>query len=249
MQTSKQQSRATSTSIPPSGGHRGGKPRSKEGQSDVPQSHRPGSSPSRYRSNHNHIGPASLALLILTACGGIILGAHGYGRGSIAGTAVGILGQAGPHSSSAGPAGNSSSAGQATQAPAGSTKRSSGNSGGSGTSTTTTPAGTPSQKLGPSLSSTQYASAAYRVYPPPASSLASSAMAGFNVSVNPKGSNEVVSVSAAGSSSQPQVSTYPAGDKVYFIEASFGDDSGTTADYNFGDDGIIVTNSAGRIVE
>lgn len=40
---------------------------------------------------------------------------------------------------------------------------------------------------------------------------------------------------------------YPDGAKVYVIEASLGDESGNT-DYNLGDDGLIVTDTAGRIL-
>jgi hypothetical protein len=35
---------------------------------------------------------------------------------------------------------------------------------------------------------------------------------------------------------------------VYFIEASLGDDSGNS-EYNYGDDGVLVTNADGRIVQ
>jgi hypothetical protein len=34
---------------------------------------------------------------------------------------------------------------------------------------------------------------------------------------------------------------------VYVVEASMGDDSGNS-DYNLGDDGLIVTDAAGRVV-
>jgi hypothetical protein len=37
------------------------------------------------------------------------------------------------------------------------------------------------------------------------------------------------------------------GARVYVVEASLGDDSGN-ADYNLGDDGLVVTNAQGRIV-
>jgi hypothetical protein len=57
-----------------------------------------------------------------------------------------------------------------------------------------------------------------------------------------------VSVSATGSSQGTQTTTHPASDRVYFIEASFGDDSGNT-EYNFGDDGVLVTDAQGRIVQ
>jgi hypothetical protein len=41
---------------------------------------------------------------------------------------------------------------------------------------------------------------------------------------------------------------YPLGARVYVVEASLGDDSGNS-DYNLGDDGIIVTDAHGRIVQ
>jgi hypothetical protein len=40
---------------------------------------------------------------------------------------------------------------------------------------------------------------------------------------------------------------YPNGARVYVLEATMGDDSGN-ADYNVGDDGIVVTDAQGRIV-
>jgi len=57
-----------------------------------------------------------------------------------------------------------------------------------------------------------------------------------------------VSVSTAGGAQGAQTSTYPSTDKVYFIEASFGDDSGDS-EYDSGDDGVVVTDSSGRIVQ
>ena len=41
---------------------------------------------------------------------------------------------------------------------------------------------------------------------------------------------------------------YPAGARVYVVEAALGDDSGG-ADYNLGDDGVVVTDAHGRIVQ
>ena len=41
---------------------------------------------------------------------------------------------------------------------------------------------------------------------------------------------------------------YAGGARVYVIEASLGDDSGN-ADYNLGDDGLVVTDTHGRIVQ
>ena len=54
---------------------------------------------------------------------------------------------------------------------------------------------------------------------------------------------------AAGVVGQPKAAPrfYPAGTKVYVIEAALGDDSGNT-DFNLGDDALVVTDSLGRIV-
>lgn len=105
-----------------------------------------------------------------------------------------------------------------------------------------------SQKLGPTLASTQYASLAYRLYPGPISTQAKQAMAGFSVKVKPGTIKETVILSMVGSSAAGQSASYLKGDKVYFIEASFGDDSGNS-DYSGGDDGVVVTNLQGRIVQ
>ena len=55
---------------------------------------------------------------------------------------------------------------------------------------------------------------------------------------------------AAGVAGQPKAAPrfYPAGTKVYVIEAALGDDSGNT-DFNLGDDALVVTDSLGRIVQ
>ena len=106
----------------------------------------------------------------------------------------------------------------------------------------------PPAKLGPALSSTQYASYAYLIYPGPVSVSTQQAMAGYSISTKASGSNVVVTLATAGSSQAPTQKTYPAADKVYFVEANLGDDSGAT-ELNPGDDGLIVTNPQGRIVE
>jgi len=107
---------------------------------------------------------------------------------------------------------------------------------------------TSNQKVGPLLSSTQYASAAYQVYPGQEDSQTRLATAGFDIHVTPSGGTITLSVSAIGSTQGPQTSSYPATDHVYFIEASFGDDSGNS-EYNYGDDGVVVTDASGRIVQ
>ena len=41
---------------------------------------------------------------------------------------------------------------------------------------------------------------------------------------------------------------YSGGVRVYVVEASLGDDSGNL-DYSLGDDGVVVTDAQGRIVQ
>lgn len=50
-----------------------------------------------------------------------------------------------------------------------------------------------------------------------------------------------------GSGQPPLHRAYAARDKIYFIEASFGDDSGNQ-ELNYGDDGLVVTNAQERII-
>lgn len=103
-------------------------------------------------------------------------------------------------------------------------------------------------KLGPRLSSTSYASYAYQLYPGPVSSNSRLAEAGFSATFHRHGSNVVMVFSIPGSGQPPMTRTYPASDKIYFIEANFGDDS-SNQEFNAGDDGLIVTNAQGRIID
>jgi hypothetical protein len=172
------------------------------------------------------VGPRGLLLLGVTGIIAVVLAVYGYGRGTV----VAVSGPVGPAS----PVG---AGGRPSPAPTRSSAPSAGASSSSG------------QRLGPLLSSTQYASYAYQVYPGKASRQARLATAGFDVSIQPTGSGSVtLSISASGSSQGAQTKTYPASDRVYFIEATFGDDSGN-ADYSYSDDGVIVTDAHGRIVK
>lgn len=185
------------------------------------------------RTGGERIGPWGLSLLAVAGLVGLTLGAYGYAQGMPA--AAGSASLPSPHPAAAsGAARHTGSQGH-----------------GAGTSTTQPPTSTSAmthQKLGPLLSSTQYASYAYRLYPGVRSTQARLATAGYTVEVTPGPSTITVRVSAAGGGQGAQTSSYPAGDRVYFVEASFGDDSGD-AEYNTGDDGLIVTNNAGRIVQ
>lgn len=177
------------------------------------------------------IGRRGIALLSLTAVGSIGLALHGYGQGASTGSSSLSAVAAGPSTSSS----SSQSSPRKTST---STTAAAGNS----STTTTTP------KLGPLLSSTQYASLAYKIYPGTPNSKTKLATTGFSIQVKSSGNHEVLSVGLAGSSSPPQTSTIQKGDSVYFVETTLGDDSGNS-DYSGGDDGVIVTNPQGRIIE
>jgi hypothetical protein len=167
---------------------------------------------------------------------GVILAIHGWaGRGS------GVVPVAAPggSSSAASPSAASPSAGGAS----------------SGTSATPsahapTPASSPASpksSTGPLLSAEPYASYAFQVWPGTLSTAAKQALTGLTVSVHPQSAGLSVTAGVVGqASASPHV--YPAGARVYVVEASMGDDSGNS-DYNIGDDGLVVTDSTGRIVQ
>jgi hypothetical protein len=172
------------------------------------------------------VGLRGLLLLAGAGVAGLVLAIHGSGHGLVA------------VSSNSFTQPTSSAPGGAARVPAHHP-----------TSTTSHPSsGAAHQKLGPPLSSTQYASYAYRLYPGQPSPQARLATAGFHIEVTPGPSTIKVTVSGAGVTNGSQTLTYPANDRVYFIEASFGDDS-SNAEYNLGDDGLVVTDASGRIVE
>ena len=108
-------------------------------------------------------------------------------------------------------------------------------------------AGNRGGKAGPLLSSTPYAQYAFRLYPGTITAATRQALAGFNVSVRQTGSQVRLEVVIRGTSQPPIRHMYPNTDSIYFIEASMGDDPGLS-EYNFGDDGLVVTNSQGQIV-
>ncbi|NYD42959.1 hypothetical protein [Nocardioides panaciterrulae] len=107
------------------------------------------------------------------------------------------------------------------------------------------PAGRPSGP-GPLLASQSFASYAYRVWPGAPSAAARTAMTGLSISVSRAGSGLSV---RAGVSGQPGTAhAYPGGARVYVVEASMGDEAGSS-DYNLGDDGVVVTDAHGRILQ
>ena len=179
-------------------------------------------------------GLRALAVLAVAGLVGVGLAIHGYGRGGVlAGPHGGLAPVTGSHARSSTPS-------HASNPPASTTPQQSPTP--QHTSTTT------QHKLGPLLSSTPYAPYAFRVYPGPEGPQTRQATAGFTIRVRPAGGTIDVSVSASGSGQPGRTSTFPASDRVYFIEASLGDDSGNV-EYNFGDDGLIVTDAQGHVVQ
>jgi hypothetical protein len=175
------------------------------------------------------VGRWGLSLLAVAGVLGVILAIHGWaGRGS------GVVPVAAPAaSSSAGPsAAGASSAASATPS--------------AHAATPASPSASPSSSTGPLLSAQPYASYAFQVWPGTLSTTAKQALTGLMVSVRRQSAGLSVTAGVVGqASASPHV--YRAGARVYVVEASMGDDSGNS-DYNMGDDGLIVTDSAGRIV-
>ena len=100
---------------------------------------------------------------------------------------------------------------------------------------------------GPLLSSEPYASAAFRIWPGPVSPAARQALTGLSVSVRRQGASLAVTARVNGQPAGPP-RLFPGGARVYVVEASMGDDSGSS-DYSLGDDGLVVTDGRGRIVQ
>jgi hypothetical protein len=182
------------------------------------------------------IGTVGLVVLLAGAVLAIALGTHGYGNRGLALPSV---------AASTGSPGHGQKQPPATTTTTTTTRAAANSTSGSTRSTSTN---SPPTKLGPALSSTQYAGFTYLIYPGPVSASAQRAMAGYSISTQSSGGNVVVAVSAAGSSQTASKKTYPSADKIYFVEANLGDDSGTT-ELDPSDDGLVVTNPQGRIVE
>ena len=104
-----------------------------------------------------------------------------------------------------------------------------------------------SSQVGPALSSEPFASSAFQIWPGPMSAVAKQALTGLTISVHKQRTGLSV---IAGVNGQPAAAPhlYAGGVKVYVVEASMGDDSGNS-DYSLGDDGLVVTNAQGRIIQ
>jgi hypothetical protein len=177
------------------------------------------------------VGRWGIALLAVTAIAGLLLAWHGW-TGRSAAVAPSLAGRA----ATSGPARSTPGAASPAPAPPSSAPA----------SPAASPAPTTSAKAGPLLSSEPYASVTYQVWPGPLSAAATQALTGLKVAVHQHGPGLLVTAGVIG---QPQAAPrlYMGGARVYVVEASLGDDSGN-ADYNLGDDGLVVTNAQGRIV-
>ncbi|MHB1525399.1 MAG: hypothetical protein ACYCZN_03815 [Candidatus Dormibacteria bacterium] len=180
------------------------------------------------------VGVRGAIALSTAAVMAAILAVHGYGHPGSLGLA-GSSGLTGTH------AGRPTAAASSQPSP-----------GASGAATPTsggspTPAPSGSATPGPLLSSTAYAAYTYQLYPGQPSSSAQVALAGFSFKAHHSGSSVQFTLTISGGSQAPITKTYPASDHVYFIEANLGDDS-ANAEYNFGDDGLVVTDASGHVV-
>lgn len=109
------------------------------------------------------------------------------------------------------------------------------------------PSAAPRGARGPLLRSMPYARYAYQIYPGTLSVAARQALAGLKVTIRQHGADiSMVTAVNGGPASAPHY--LPASDHVYIVESAFGDDSNAT-DYNLGDDGLVVTDTRGRIVQ
>ncbi len=177
------------------------------------------------------MGRWGLTLLAAAGVVGVILAIHGW-AGRASGVVPGAL-----------PAGSGSTAGRVAAGP------SSGPSASPSSHPAASASAAPStsSSAGPLLSAEPYASYAFQVWPGTLSTAARQALTGLAVSVHRQPAGLSVTAGVVGqASASPHV--YRTGARVYVVEASMGDDSGNS-DFNMGDDGLVVTDSAGRIVQ
>ena len=174
------------------------------------------------------VGRWGIALLAVTGVAGLVLGWHGWT--TRASTATPSLAGA-TATAPASPAG-SPAAGQARSASA------------PATASPAAPAG--SARPSPKLSSEPYVGFAYQVWPGTPSTAARQAMTGLKITVRKQGNGLLVMAGVIGQPASPP-HLYAGGTRVYVLEAALGDDSGS-ADYNLGDDGLVVTDAQQRVV-
>lgn len=179
------------------------------------------------------VGPRGLALLAAVGVAGVVLGTQGWSARHVGLLSSGSGGLGGP-ARSAPTAGAPRPAVSHSATSPGATP--------SGQASSSAPSG-----AGPLLSSEPYAPYAYQVWPGPVGTAAKQAMIGLAISVSPRGGSLSVTAGISGQPA-PAAQAYPDGARVYVVEATLGDDS-SGSDYNLGDDGLVVTNAQGRIVQ
>jgi hypothetical protein len=184
------------------------------------------------RSRFGGVGPRGLTLLAVAGAVGVVLAIHGWANHN----AAGALGPLGLSSAAARQSARTEPSASAASAPLPSP---------SATAGPVRPA-SPAISVGPLLKSQPFAPYAFGIWPGTPTSAARAALTGLSVSVRRQATG--LSVTAAANGQQPGTAHfYPGGVRVYVVEASMGDDSGSS-DYNLGDDGIVITDSQGRIV-
>ncbi len=176
------------------------------------------------------VGRRGAAAISLAAVAAAVLAVHGY-------SSPGALSLAGSSALGPGHGSNLSPTAKTTPSPSAAPT--------SSASASPQPSGTATP--GPLLSSTAYASYTYQLYPGSPSTQARLALAGFSYTAHRSGSSVAFTLFISGGGQAPVKNTYPASDHIYFVEANLGDDSGS-AEYNFGDDGLIATDSTGHVV-
>jgi hypothetical protein len=173
------------------------------------------------------VGPRGLALLAMAGVVGIVLAAHGWAHratggalGSLEGpsTPAQLRPAATPHADTGSTAGPTAPAGGAGQASA----------------------------PGPLLTSQPFAPYAFAIWPGTPGTAAKAALTGLSVSIRRVPSGLSITAAVNGQPAGP-AHVYPHGARVYVLEAAMGDDSGSS-DYNLSDDGLVVTDSRGRII-
>lgn len=186
------------------------------------------------RTSGRSVGPRGVTLLLVTAVAGIALAAHGWiDRKS--GVAPSALGGA----SSSASIGSDSSRSSTSSSGARSSSAASPGSGSAGQNN--------AAPVGPTLRSESFAPYAFLVWPGPQNAAAKTAMTGLSIAVHRTGSGISVTAGVI-SQRQAPARSYVAGARVYVVEASLGDEAGNS-DYNLGDDGVVVTDAHGRIVQ
>jgi|GEM_PF-4070631 len=197
-----------------------------------------------------------LTIVVASAIVAIGLGHHGLAHpgpmtvagGGGLGTTTGQV-AAGANTSKSQSAGTASQSGAAQNGATSSGNGAANSSGGAaGGGQASNPAAPALKSTGVLLSTSQYGPYAVELYPHEASG-AGPALDGFGYREAAAGTGSIrVTITIAGGGQTALTQVVPATDKVYFIEGSMNDDA-PGSDVNGGDDGVIVTNAKGYILQ